>query len=815
MTQITKILKIANELSDDNKPIKYILSSITNEYDALVKSVIPPSFSPSVIATGGFGREEMYPHSDIDLLIVLQEKHTQNDIQQAEKLVGQLWNQGAKVGHSIRTLSQCLEDAKADVHFFTALLESRCLYGNNNLLDKTIQSLKSNTPYKAAGFLTLKIQEQNTRHEQYEDNLEPNIKNSPGGMRDIHTLNWLSLFYQYRFDKKQELDQIQQAYDFLAMIRLDLHLHHRKPADVLSFEDQKRLSHKLGYVDDAKQLAVEKFMQDHYRHNATIDYYNELYLQSFGELFNRPNKHILINDQFAINGNFIELTDPALLNHQPKYLLDAFIYDAEKNELGGFTSDLIRSLHQCRKHIGKNFLSQPKNAQRFLKLIEQPLGVTRLLSRLNRYDLLGAMIPIFDDIRGQMQFDLFHRKTVDQHTIATIKECRKLKHGLYLEQMPFATKLCQSLPNMRVLILAALYHDIGKGRGVDHSEWGSEAALAFCKNLNLPETQSELVSFLVAQHLTLSQTSQKMDISDPEVIKRFTKLVDTNEKLDYLYVLTVADIRATNAELFNSWKDMLLQNLYHAAQKYLLSAELVIEHQVPERIEALQETIPKQQNILNSFPKAYFAHFKDEDIKWQLNAINENKEPVIALRFNPKHKQLECLVYLHRQYYLFAKLTAAIANSNLSVAEANYFISGDNHAIYHLVVLNKKNRKASKNQAAELREKLEQAIAEKTIQSVNKRRSTGKIHAFNIKTAISFQQHKRRNETILDINCSDRHGLLAYITKIFAEHEVILHRAKIVTFGEQVEDRFVLSTLTHEPLSEETCTKLKTALSSL
>lgn len=788
---------------------------ITTENDALVINKIPKNFAADIFATGGFGRSEMYPYSDLDLLIVLPNQHNDTDIKHAQQFVQKLWDTGAEISHSIRTYDQCIDDAKTDIHFFTALLESRVLYGEDKKINAIIKKLKTEAPYKGDGFLNLKVNEQQTRHEQFEDNLEPNIKNCPGGMRDIQTLNWLARFYDVDLKNQEEQTHIEKAYDFLMEIRLQLHLFHQKSHNNLSFEDQKRLADYFSYENDKNQLAVEKFMQTYYRHCATIEFYNELVIQSMNERLSNDDSTTPINDDFLIHNGFIDTYDPELFIKRPECILAAFNLIAENEGLKGFKANVIRSLRDSRKSIGHDYFNSDENINAFKQLIGQPRGVTRQFLRLNRYDLLGAMIPLFDDIKGQMQFDLFHRKTVDQHSIATIKECSKLRYGLYKDTLPFATDITKALPNVRVLFIAALFHDIGKGRGVDHSEYGCDAVTDFCKQLKFPENETSLCAFLIKQHLTMSQTSQKMDISDTVVIKRFASIVDSPEKLNYLYVLTVSDIRATNLDLFNSWKDSLLQNLYHATNKYLTSTDVISQDELKTRKIKLISDQPDAEHVIQSLPNAYFAHFKNEDIDWQLRRIINQATPVIALRHHPKHQQLECLIYLKRQHYLFAKITATIDRLNLNVAQANFYVSGEDQALYHLVILNAKNKKASQHQSSELAHNLIKTLNSSNPPEPHRRRVKRKKNTFDIKTSIQITQHDEQPVTIIDINCQDRHGLLASITRHFAEHEIILHQAKIVTLGEQVEDRFFVSTLAYRPINDETTDKLKVALSSL
>ena len=784
MPILSELIQTLDAQFQAKQPIYRILRNFSRGIDDIIMGNLPDNFKARIVAIGGYGRCEMYPYSDVDLLIIPTESTSEQTQRNIQRLIQFLWDKGLKVSHSIRTMRQIEQDAPKDPHLFTALLESRVLYGDERELKKVISSLSNIKPYHQDGFLSVKLHEQDQRHEKFDDNLEPDLKQTRGGLRDIHHLNWLATFYREDLSRPYEHRQIRRAFNFLAKLRICLHLKYRKNQNVLTFEDQKALAEEYGFENKPGKLAVESFMQVLYRHLECISFYNELLNQAYKELFLDKGAVTKINNDFENHDHLLGLTEPDRLRKNPRAIFDAFNLMCEQPDFSGFTSDLIRALHQSRRYINTRFREDPSNIAAFLKLLEQPIGVARQFERLNRYDLLSAFIPMIDDVKGQMQFDLFHRKTVDQHTIATIKECRKIFHGLYEEELPLATQVIKELPSMRLLILAALFHDIGKGRGVDHSEWGADAAYDFCQQANLNQAEAALVSFLVKQHLTLSLTAQKMDIMDVKVIKQFTDIVDSKLKLKYLYILTVADIRATNMTLWSGWKSSLLDNLYRTASHY-------IDHDVIES---------------TSMPEDCLAHLREMD---------KEKPPVVKTSHHPKHRQLECLLYARREDFIFAKITAIIDSLNLYIAQAYVYNTEDNHVLYNLVILNAENNSPTRTQAKELSKELLSALKSGRKVTISKRRHTRKRGVFDVKTHIVFDRITSTQHTMLELSTLDKAGLIADIAKIFAEHNTLLKQAKIATLGEQAEDTFFITTTDFKPIDQTSKNALTKALSSL
>ncbi|MBP8186097.1 MAG: [protein-PII] uridylyltransferase, partial [Pseudomonas sp.] len=516
----------------------------------------------SLVAVGGYGRGELHPHSDIDLLILLDNEDQELFRESIEQFLMLLWDIGLEVGQSVRSVAECAVEARADLTVITNLMESRTIAGPEHLRQRMLEVTSPEQMWPSKHFFLAKRDEQNARHAKYNDteyNLEPNVKGSPGGLRDIQTILWvarrqfatlnLHALAAQGFLVEAESSLLSASQDFLWTVRYALHMLAGRSEDRLLFDHQQKIASLLGFTDADGKLAVEQLMQKYYRAVMAVAELSDLIMQNFEEVILRHNQTLPaepLNSRFQVRNGFLEVTQPDVFIRTPFAMLEIFVLMAQTPNLRGVQADTIRLLRGSRQLINDEFRQDIRNTSLFIELFKSAEGIHRSLRRMNRFGILGRYLPEFGRIVGQMQHDLFHIFTVDAHTLNLIKHLRKLGKPGVSEKFPLASKLIATLPKPELIYLAGLYHDIGKGRGGDHSELGAVDAELFCARHQLPAWDSRLIVWLVKNHLVMSTTAQRKDLSDPQEIHNFAQLVGDQTRLDYLYVLTVADINATN-----------------------------------------------------------------------------------------------------------------------------------------------------------------------------------------------------------------------------------------------------------------------------
>ena len=787
------------------------LRTESDRVDQLLCDIWPDDIpSVSLIATGGYGRRALFPHSDIDLLILYETQLP--DDHKIHDTIQQFWQHDLTISHSVRSLNQCLSDAAEDLNFYTSLLEARPLKDPASLLAKLTRTLQDHDPWARGHFFTVKYQEQKQRHQKYALNLEPNVKEAPGGLRDIHSIRWMTSHYLGLADMEhlhaktylttQEKEDCLEAITFLCEIRYRLHTLTGKGENRLLFDYQKELATQLGYQDDQNLQGVEHFMQHYYQHTHTISVINELILQLLHEelldTYNGPET-TPINAYFQRKHTYLDHTDTADFAQHPALVLESYVMLCQHPELSGFSARLIRLLREHSLLIDDHFRAEPQHKALFMSLLKQPQGVYHQLRNMLRYGTLIQYIPDFSHVFGQMQFDLYHTYTVDRHTMQLLKELRQIVTGEATETLPLCDQVIQMLPDLSLLYLAALFHDIGKGRGCDHSSWGAEAVKKFALDHDLTVADADLVSWLVKHHLLMSLTAQKTDISDPDVIQRFAQRVGTQDRLNYLYVLTVADIRATNISLWNGWRDSLLKSLYHSTT---LELAQTIEISHANSAEQTKQAILQRardpnalEKLWKTWPEPYFCHYAVETIEWHLHTVMSSKtplEPRIQARIHPNHEQCEIFLYLKRQNYLFATLMSIIDRLNLNIVQARTDYTQDEFLLLSIVVLNRDHAPLTIEEQQELCNTLRddlRHICEPKALSFQHRRQHHKT--FSIDTKIEVQPAKH-NCLTLNLTTMDYPGLLAEVSKVFTLYNLRVHHAQINTVGERAEDYFIL-----------------------
>src|ERR1700674_5310907 len=614
----------------------------------------------ALVAVGGYGRGELQPCSDIDILLLVPQPPDAPGSAVIGTLVAFLWGIGLEVGHSVRTVEQCAEESAADVSVMTTLLEARLLAGRAELLGAMRTALAPERVWPVKEFFEAKVREQAERHLKANDtayNLEPNVKTGPGGLRDIQTIAWvakrhfggadtLDALVTHGFLTLAELRRLQQAQAFLWKVRFGLHTLTARREDRLLFDYQIRLAQSFGYEDASYTLAVEQFMQRYYRTVMDVSLLNELLLQLFREaILTESEPPRPLNARFQVRNGSLEAISEETFPRTPSTLLELFVLLQQNPDIRGVRASTMRAVARNLWLIDEEFRQNPRHHRLFLEILRSPVGVTHELRRMNTYGVLGRYIPAFGRIVGRMQYDLFHAYTVDAHTLFVVSNLRRFAIPRYDHELPEASRVMQQLPRSEVAYLAALFHDIAKGRGGDHSELGAVDAEAFCLEQGLSPYDARLVAWLVRNHLQLSITSQKQDIGDPQAIAAFARKVGDETHLDYLYVLTCADVRATNPKLWNSWKASLFRDFYQRVKRALrrgLESPIDPEHLVREIQDAarrlLLERGVSERDIAGAwtrFSAGYFLHHSPEEIAWHARLLAErdaaSDEPLVAL----------------------------------------------------------------------------------------------------------------------------------------------------------------------------------------
>jgi len=777
----------------------------------------------ALIATGGYGREELHPYSDIDLLIIFDESKLDQYKSELESFSTFLWDIGLKPGLSVRTISDCVEQSKLDITVITNLMEARLITGSDAFFADMQNKISINHLWSPAEFFHEKVAEQEKRHLKFGNtayNLEPDVKEGPGGLRDIQTIQWVTQRYfgsnslgelvNHAFLTKSEYRTLIKGQRFLWKVRFELHLLAKRPENRLLFDYQKNLALAFGFEDGENNLAVESFMQQYYRTVMDLERTNELILQIFNEaLENKVMDVIPINESFRVINNYIEVTHPDTFKQDSTALLDIILQLQKHDDIKGVRSATIRLIRESLHLIDDEFRSNPRAQRLFLDIIRQPHGITHQFRRMNRYGLLAAYIPAFNDIIGRMQYDLFHAYTVDQHTLFIVRNLRRFALEKHKDELPHCFEVFQIIQKPELLYLAGLFHDIAKGRGGNHAELGMHDAIEFCQQHGYNAYDTKLVGWLVQNHLIMSMTAQRKDINDPAVVRKFASKIGSLEYLDYLYLLTVADIRATNPTLWNDWKGSLLKELYNNTQQLLRRGLQSTDQENKTDVSDMQYQARQGLNIrgLNDekidqvwrhISEDYFLRFSVEDSIWHTLAISScQKEdmPLVLLRPQTHRGGAEIFIYVDDQPGLFAVCTATLDQLGLNILDARIITTNENLALISFHVLEDNGNPIpdlfrEQTIANVLRANL--ITPDQTVLSVDRHKTRQSKH-FNVKTTISFKDDQQKRYTILEIHTHDQPGVLSTIGQCFRACEVNVRNAKIATLGTTAEDIFYIT----------------------
>ena len=783
----------------------------------------------SLVAVGGYGRAELHPHSDVDLLILTVDEPDAELTPSIERFLTMVWDLNLQVGHSVRPIAECLRLAREDLTIATTLIESRTLTGSDDLRQELTRLLDEGDIWPSKEFFSAKCREQEARHRRFENveyNLEPNVKQSPGGLRDTQTVRWITRRHfgtddfahlvALGFLTAEEHELLSDGQRFLWRVRFGLHVRAGRCEDRLLFDHQRALAERFGYRDREGKLAVEQFMQDYYRTVLAVRGVSDVLLQLFDEeILNKDAEERIepINERFHVRNDYIEALSSRVFEDDPAALLEIFVLMSNNETIQGVRAGTIRLIRDSLHLIDDAFRNDGGVTHYFMDLLRAPYNLVSQLTRMRRYGVLGAYLPEYGRVVGQMQYDLFHIYTVDAHTMQVIRNMRRFRYESARESFPVAHDCVSRLPKVELLYVAGLYHDIGKGSGADHSSVGALHAREFCRRHRLSSNDSELVAWLVRDHLVMSSIAQRSDISDPKVIQDFARRVKTTARLDYLYALTVADINATNPTLWNSWRATLLRQLYMEARAALqrgldtpLERTQRLRDTIDASVAALKDIGIDRKRALETWDNpddGYFLQQSVEDIVWQTRVVAAHRldeGPLVFVRNVTGQVQTEgatqIFLYTQDQANLFAATVAALDQLGLSIHGARIHTSESGLCFNTYLVLDENGLPLGENAArfAQIRDTLANAVSDaSSFPGVLHRRVPRALRQFASATEVSVTDDPSGDYSVLRVLAADRPGLLARLGAIFLEFDLNVMNANITTLGERVEDVFFIT----------------------
>ncbi|HYL89029.1 MAG TPA: [protein-PII] uridylyltransferase [Burkholderiales bacterium] len=785
--------------------------------DRTIKTVPGLPAGAALIATGGYGRAELYPSSDIDLLVLLAREPEAAERESLERFIGTLWDIGLEIGHSVRTVEGCVQAANDDVTVRTTLLESRYLAGSRGLFRRMEASLREQMD--AAAFFKAKKLEQEQRHAKHQDSpysLEPNLKEAPGGLRDLQVIQWIaraaglgatwSQLVAQGLIERDEARQLAKAEMLLQDLRIRLHYLAGRREDRIVFDVQTALAAQLGYKDGAHRRASEAMMQRYYQTAKGVTQLNTILLQNLAaRLAPEPDVEPRpLNERFRVRGELLEAAIDDLFDRQPLAILESFLLLMQHHQLRGMTAPTLRALYRARGRINARFRREPLASLMFLHILQQPRGIVHEFRRMNQYGILGRYLPEFGRIVGQMQHDLFHVYTVDQHILMVLRNLRRFTQLEFAHEFPLCSELSSGFERRWLLYVAALYHDIAKGRGGDHSHLGSSDARSFARRHGLAKEDRALVEFLVENHLAMSHVAQKQDVYDPEVVAAFAKRVKTERRLVALYLLTVADVRGTSPKVWNAWKGKLLEDLYRATRRVLTGEPLARDAALAEkqaeatrllRLYALSDAV--KDRLWASLDISYFLRHDAQEIAWHARNLHyrvDGEKPVVKARLAPFGEGLQVMIYTKDREALFARICGYFERAGFNIAEAKIHTTRNGYALDTFVIMGEGRDAHYQDRIAMIEAELaEELRSDAPLGPSRGGRLSRRVRHFPISPSVDVRPDERGAYQVLSIVASDRPGLLYGVARILARHHINLQTARINTLGDRAEDVFLVS----------------------
>ena len=788
--------------------------------DRLVREMwrdLPVAKRAAVVAVGGYGRGELFPHSDVDILVLLPAETGPDGQRAIEAFVSGLWDAGIELGHSVRTVDDCCVEAARDVTVQTTLLEARLIAGSRSLFRRFESTVKAG--FDRQSFFKAKRLEQEQRHAKFNESaysLEPNLKESPGGLRDLQVILWVSRasgfgrawrdLARHGLVTTTESRQLARVERVLQDARIRLHLIAGRREDRILFDFQDALARQLGFAPTAAKRASELFMQRYYRTAKAVTQLNTILLQNLGAAIfpGHAAEPTPIDDRFQAVRELLDARDPAIFDREPKAILESFLLLQKHSELKGMTAPTLRGLWRARMRIDGRFRRDPANRRLFLEILQQPRGIVHELRRMNQYSILGRYIPLFGRIVGQMQHDLFHVYTVDQHILQVLRNLRRFTMVEFSHEYPLCSRLIANFDRPWLLYVAALFHDIAKGRGGDHSQLGKVDVGRFARAHGLSKEDTELVEFLVEHHLTMSSVAQKQDLSDPEVVQGFAQKVKSERRLVALYLLTVADIRGTSPKVWNAWKGKLLEDLFRATRRSLRGDTAPIDQDIQAkqveatrllRLYALSDTV--KDALWKQLDVAYFLRHDPQEIAWQTRNLHyrvNTDRSVVKARLSPIGEGLQVMIYTPDRKDLFARICGYFGELRFNIVEAKIHTTRHGYALDTFLVLGVGPGHHYREMISLVEHDLTARLAsDAEMVDPPRGRVSRQLRHFPIEPEVNVQPDERGQFHSLSITAGDRPGLLYAIARVLGRYDIALRTAKIVTLGERAEDVFVVS----------------------
>ena len=797
----------------------------------------------SLVAVGGYGRAELHPSSDVDIMLLVPDDLPGSVEPELSDFITALWDVGLEIGHSVRTVAQCVDEAARDLTVATTLIEARLIDGPVALFEEMLENTAPDRIWPPDLFFEEKRKEQIARHHRYHDtgnNLEPNVKGSPGGLRDIQMIGWvakrhfgvqtLDELVQHKFLTPMQLQRLNEGQAFLWRVRFGLHILTGRREDRILFDHQINLAKLLGYEDATHTLAVEQLMQHYYRSVMELSRLNEMLLQLFEEaiLMDPTAAPEPLNDRFQIKNGYLQTVNEQVFNNDPSALLEVFLLLQQDSDIRGVSAYTVGLIKRSLHLIDEGFRQNPRNHRLFLQILRAPEGVTHELRRMNLYGVLGLYIPAFGLIVGRMQYDLFHAYTVDEHTLFVVSNLRRFALSRYDKEFPFCSPIMQALYKPEIVYLAGLFHDIAKGRGGDHSELGAVDAESFCLEHGLGEYDARTVAWLVRNHLILSTTAQKKDIGDPNVINEFAGIVRDPLHLDYLYLLTVADVRGTDPKLWNSWKARLFQDLYKLTQRAFhrglenpIDREQLVKEKQKKARDSLRtagvtdERIDEVWSLLN---EAYFLRHRPNEIVWHTTWLADSDaasdDGLLDVRRQRNGDGVEAVFYTSRTHRTFAHATAVLDELGMNIVDARILPLENGYSIDSFVFMELDKRiEIDEARLSKIHRSLTRVFTadDEKVAAVT-RSAPRQARMFTTTTSIEFDSDISNGRTVLELVAADRPGLLSIVGQAFIAQGIDIEAAKIMTIGERAEDVFYISDERGRPLNEEAKDRLRNEL---
>lgn len=786
-------------------------------------AMMPPG--AALLAVGGYGRGELFPHSDIDVLVLLPPSSASvrstggNEALKAsvEGFITACWDIGLEIGSSVRTVEECVAEAVADVTVQTALLESRFLVGSRTLFRSF--RLANSAAMDPKAFLRAKVLEMQKRHIKYQDtpySLEPNCKESPGGLRDLQMITWVAraagLGRSWTEMARQglatpfEVKQLQRNEGVLRLVRARLHMVAGRREDRLVFDLQTAVAESFGYRSTRTHRASETLMRRYYWAAKAVAQLSQILLLNIEDRVNGSEDVAMrpINARFLDRAGMLEVASDDLYEREPHAILETFVIYQREVGINGLSARTLRALYNAREQMDAEFRHDSANRRQFMEILRQPDGgQTHALRLMNETSVLGRYLWVFRRIVGQMQHDLFHVYTVDQHILMVLRNVRRFFIPEHSHEYPFCSQLAAQWDKPWILYIAALFHDVAKGRGGDHSDLGAHEVRRFCRDHEIAQEDAELIAFLVRHHLTLSRVAQKEDLSDPDVIQSVAALMGSERRLTALYLLTVADIRGTSPKVWNAWKGKLLEDLYRYTLRALggarpnMAAEVEARRQEARQTLALYSMLPGTEKPLwDTLELSYFGRHDAPDIAWHARSLwrhVETKVPVVRARLSSIGEGLQVLVYAKDRPDLFARICGYFDSAAFNILDAKVHTTKTGYALDTFQVISAQALDHHRDLIALVETQATEAIAASgPLPQPSRGRISRRVKSFPITPRITLRPDERAQRWLLSVSTSDRNGLLYAIARVLAAHRINLQLAKITTLGERVEDTFLI-----------------------